>query len=65
MVHAALVIACTLSAILAWRCTVTAAQRQEAIEQAMIATARVGVLERLLRARGRTMRALADMLAGR
>lgn len=54
----AVVVLATCTVILAWRWTVAAAELDEARE-------RVGVLERLLRMRGRSVRALADMLAGR
>ena len=61
----AVVVLATLLGLALWGWTVCARRRADAEDEAVVAMARVGVLERLLRARGRSMRALADLLAGR
>lgn len=61
----AVVVLATLLGLALWGWTVTAARQAEVEDAAVVALARVGVLERILRARGRSLRALADLIAGR
>lgn len=61
----AVVVLATLLGLALWGWTVTAARQAEVEDAAVVAMARVGVLERMLRARGRSLCALADLIAGR
>ena len=61
----AVVVLATVTGLLAWGWTVASCGAVAAVERAVTAEAAAGKLERLLRARGRTLHALADMLAGR
>lgn len=63
--HLAVVVLATMLGLALCGWTVTARRRADAEDEAVVAMARVGVLERILRARSRSLRALADLIAGR